>query len=183
MATKAQLTIEDFLRLPESVDGQDVRYELVEGELVPMSPTVPVHNRVRGKLERLLATFVEQHGLGEVLAEQAFHLFGNTVRIPDVSFVSGRQFESHHVPDGPPDLAVEVVSPSNTPREIDQRISDYFAAGCRRVWVVYPDDREVYIRGLAGETRRRGDDLLEDAELLPGFSVKVSELFTPVEQP
>jgi len=59
----------------------------------------------------------------------------------------------------------------------DQRISDYFAAGCQRVWVAYPGDREVYIHGLARVTRRRADEYLEDAELLPGFSVKVSSLF------
>jgi len=178
MATKALLTVEDFVRLPDTVDGSDVRYELVEGELVQVSPTVPVHNRVRGKLERLLAAFVEQRRLGEVLAEQAFQLFGNTVRIPDVSFVrASRPLDPHRLPKGAPDLAVEVVSPSNTPREIDERISDYFAAGCQRVWVIYPEEREVYIHGLAGVTRRRGDDLLEDPELLAGLSVKVSELF------
>jgi hypothetical protein len=60
---------------------------------------------------------------------------------------------------------------------MDQRVSDYFAAGCRRVWVLYPEDREAYVHGLAGVTRRRGDDVLEDAELLPGFSVRVSSLF------
>lgn len=80
------------------------------------------------------------------------------------------------LPEGAPDLAVEVISPSNTPREIDDRISDYFAAGCQRVWIVYPEEREVYIHGLAGVTRRRGTDSLEDPELLPGFSTKVSEL-------
>lgn len=80
-------------------------------------------------------------------------------------------------PKAPPDLAIEVVSPSNTPREIYQRISDYVAAGYQRVWLVYPEDREVYIHGLAGVTRRSGNDLLEDPELLPGFSMKVPELF------
>lgn len=179
MATKTLLTVEQFLRLPELMD---VRHELVEGELVTVSPTAPIHNLVRGKLERLLGTFLEGKGLGVVLAEQAFHLFGNTVRIPDIAFVgSTRPFDLHRTPEGAPDLAVEVVSPTNTAREMDQRVSDYFAAGCRRVWVVYPEEREVYIHGLAGITRRRGDELLEDAELLPGFSMKLSELFMTSE--
>jgi Uma2 family endonuclease len=81
------------------------------------------------------------------------------------------------LPGGAPDLVVEVISPSNTPHEINQRVSDYFAAGCMRVWLVYPEHREVYIHGLTGVSRRRGDEVLEDAELLPGFSVKVSSLF------
>ena len=178
MATKTLLTVEDYMHLPESVGTRDVRYELVEGELVTVSPTAPIHNLVRGKLERLLGAFLEGKGSGVVLAEQAFHLFRNTVRIPDISFVAlNRPFDLHRTPEGAPDLAVEVVSPTNTAREIDRRISDYFAAGCRRVWVVYPEEREVYVHGLAGVTRRGGDELLDDPELLPGFSIKVSSLF------
>jgi len=178
MATKALLTVEDFVRLPESVDGQDVRYELVEGELITVSPAMLPHNRVRDRILVALVRFLEDHPLGLAVAEQAFQLSERTVRVPDVAFVrAGRRLATDKPIEGAPDLAVEVVSPSNTPREIDRRISDYFAAGCQRVWVVYPEEREVYIHGLAGVTRRGGEDPLEDAELLPGFSVKVSELF------
>jgi Uma2 family endonuclease len=178
MATKTLLTVEEFLRLPESVGTQDVRYELVEGELVTMSPGMFRHNEVRDNVLVLLRGFVAQHRLGRVISEQSFHLFGNTVRVPDVAFVrAGRGIPPDTLPEGGPDLVVEVISPSNTPREIDQRVSDYFAAGCRRVWLVYPEHGEVYIHGLAGVSRRRGNDLLEDPELLPGFSVKVSSLF------
>lgn len=178
MATKTLLTVEEFLRLPESVGTQDVRYELVEGELVTMSPGMFRHNQIRDNLLVLLRGFVAEHRLGTVISEQSFHLFGNTVRVADVAFVqAGQTIPSDTLPEGGPDLAVEVVSPSNTPRELDRRISDYFAAGCKRVWLVYPEHREVYIHGLAGVTRRRGDEALEDAELLPGFSVKASSLF------
>jgi Uma2 family endonuclease len=178
MATKALLTVEDFVRQPESVGGQDVRYELVEGELITVSPGMLPHNLIRDSILLALLTFVHARKLGTVVSEQAFQLSERTVRVPDVAFVrSGRTLATDRPIDGAPDLAVEVVSPSNTPREIDERISDYFTAGCQRVWVVYPEDGEVYIHGLAGVTRRRGDELLEDAELLPGFSVKVSGLF------
>ena len=178
MATKALLTVEDFVRLPESVGGQDVRYELVEGELIAVSPGMLPHNLLRDGILLALLTFVRARKLGTVISEQAFQLSERTVRVPDVAFVrSGRTLATDRPIEGAPDLAVEVVSPSNTPREIDRRISDYFAAGCRRVWVVHPEDHEVYIHGLAGVTQRRGDDLVEDAELLPGFSVMVSELF------
>ena len=175
MATKTLLTVEEFLpRLEE----RDVRYELVDGELVIMSPAMLPHNRVRDKLLVALMPFVEERKLGLVVAEQAFQLSERTVRIPDVAFIrSGRDLATNRPIEGAPDLAIEVVSPSNTPREIDQRISDYFAAGCKRVWVLYPEYREVYIHGLSGVTRRKADDLLEDPELLPGFSVKVASLF------
>ncbi len=175
MATKTLLTVEEFLRLPEPPDAT---YELIEGELVTVSPGMFPHNIVRDNALVALRVFLAGRKLGTVVAEQSFHVFGNTVRVPDVAFIrSGRDLATDRPIEGGPDLAVEVVSPTNTPRELDQRISDYFAAGCPRVWVLYPEHREVYVHGLAGVSRRRGDDLLEDAELLPGFSVRVADLF------
>ena len=175
MATKSLLTIEEFVPLLES---RDVRYELVEGELVTLSPTMPLHNLVRDNLLVLMRAFLEGRDIGTVVSTQPFHLFGNTVRVPDITFVrSGRDLPLDKLPDGAPDLAIEVVSPSNTARELDQRVSDYFAAGCKRVWVVYPEHREVYIHGLSGVSRKQGEDLLVDPELLPGFSVKVAAIF------
>jgi Uma2 family endonuclease len=179
MATKTLLTVEDFLRLAEPLDCS---YELVEGELITVSPGMFLHNQVRDNLLVLLKMFVDANRLGTVISEQSFHLFGETVRVPDVAFVrSGRTLPPNKLPEGAPDLAVEVISPSNTPREIDQRVSDFFAAGCKRVWLVYPEHREIYIHGLSGVVRRRGDDTLEDPELLPGFAVKVSSLFGQAE--
>lgn len=178
MATKALFTVEDFMRLPDSIDGNDVRYELVEGELITVSPAMLPHNRIRDRILVALVLFLREHPLGSAVAEQPFQLSERTVRVPDVAFVrAGRHLATDRPVEGAPELAVEVISPSNTPREIDRRISDYFAAGCQRVWVVYPEENEVYIHGLAGVTRRGVDDLLDEAELLPGFSVKVSELF------
>ena len=178
MATKALLTIEEFVRLPDSTGAQDVRYELVEGELVTRSPGMLPHNLVRDNVLVALRSFLAGRKLGTVVAEQAFHLFGNTVRVPDVAFIlSGRDLASDKPIQGAPDLAVEVVSPTNTPREIDRRVSDYFAAACKRVWVLYPEHREIYIHGLTGVKRLRGDDPFEDTELLPGFSIKVSSVF------
>ncbi|HLI35067.1 MAG TPA: Uma2 family endonuclease [Terriglobia bacterium] len=173
--TKALLTVEEFLPLLES---RDAWYELIEGEVVTVSPGMFLHNRIRDTILLILRTFVEAHKLGTVVSEQPFHLFGNTVRFPDVAFVrAGRELPLKELPKGAPDLAVEVLSPSNTLHEMDRKVSDFFAAGCKRVWVVYPEDREVYIHGLSGVTRRAAEDLLEDLELLPGFSAKVSTLF------
>jgi Uma2 family endonuclease len=178
MATKTLLTVEEFARIFEQ---RDCFYELVEGELITVSPGMFLHNYVRDRLLRLLAAFVEDHRLGMVVSEQPFHLFGTTVRYPDVAFVrSGRVLPPHKFPEGAPDLAVEIISPSNTPSYMDRRISDFFAAGSARVWVVYPEEREVYVHGMNGMVRHGGDDLLEDPELLPGFSVKASSLFETV---
>jgi Uma2 family endonuclease len=175
MATKTLLTVEEFLPYFEA---DDAFCELVEGELITLSPGMFLHNRVRDRILHLLMTFLESHRLGTVVAEQPFDLFGNTVRLPDVAFVrTGRELPLKNFPTGGPDLAIEVISPTNTLREMDRRVSDYFKGGCKRVWLVYPEEREVYIQGLFGVTRHMGDDSLEDPELLPGFSVKVSTLF------
>jgi Uma2 family endonuclease len=175
MATKTLLTVEEFTPVFESADGW---CELVEGEVIEVSPGVFLHNRVRDTVLVILRIFVEAHKLGTVVSQQPFNLFGNTVRFPDIAFVqAGRELPLKGFPKGAPDLAIEVISPSNTPREMDRRVSDYFAAGCKRVWLVYPEDREVYIHGLSGVTRRTAGDLLEEPELLPGFSAEVSKLF------
>lgn len=175
MATKTLITAEDFLPIFEAKDGW---CELVEGEVVEVSPGAFKHNRVRDTLLMLLRTFAESHQLGVVVSEQPFKLSADAVRFPDIAFVStGRDLTSSAFPEGAPDLAIEVISPSNTAREMHQKISQYFAAGCKRVWIVYLEEREVYIHGLAGVTRRTGDEPLEDSDLLPGFSVKVSNLF------
>src|SRR5271169_4924118 len=138
MATKTLLTVEDFMRLPESVDTKDVRYELVEGELITMSPGMLPHKLIRDNLLVVLRAYIANQKLGTVVSEQPFQVSKRTVRVPDVAFVqAGRELASDRPIEGAPDLAVEVVSPSNTPHEIEQRISDYFAAGCERVWVFH----------------------------------------------
>lgn len=175
MATKTLTTIEEFVPLLESRDAQ---YELVEGEVIAVSPTMPLHNLVRDRLLILLGTFLRGRSLGMVLSEQAFILSEHTVRIPDIAFVSeGRLKELDKLPHGAPDLVIEVYSPSNTLRELYRRMSDYFEAGCKRIWVVYPAEREVYIHGPRGITRRTTEDLLDEPELLPGFSMQVSKVF------
>jgi Uma2 family endonuclease len=178
MAMRTVMPVEDFLRLPESVGDRDVRYELVGGELVKLAPEMLLHNRVRDSVLIALLQHVNRKNCGTAIGMQHFHLFGNTIRRPDVALVrAGRTIPPDTLPEGAPDLAVEVVPPTNTPREIHQRISDYFAAGSKRVWVFYPEEREIYVHGPGGVTRRRGDELLEEPELLPGFSVKVSSFF------
>lgn len=175
MATKTLIAAEEFLPIFEAKDGW---CELVEGEVAEVSPGAFQHNRVRDTLLILLRAFAESHKLGIVVSEQPFRLAVDIVRFPDIAFVTaGRDLTSSAFPEGAPDLAIEVISPSNTPREMDQKISHYFAAGCKRVWVVYPEQREIYIHGMAGVTRRRGEDALEEPELLSGFSVKASSLF------
>jgi len=106
----------------------------------------------------------------------------DTVRGPDVSYYSKERLPlnlrvvKYH--DQPPDLCVEVVSPSNTKRELREKTKEYFFAGTRMVWIVEPEDRSVTVLVAPDEGRTLYDDAtLEGGEVLPGFSCKVSELF------
>src|SRR5438094_561142 len=112
MATKTLLTVEGFLGLPESVGSRDVRYELVEGEPVEIAPEMLVHNLARDIVLLVLLQYVDGRKHGTVIGMQACHLFGSTVRVTDVAFFSpGRAIPPDALPEGGPDLAVEVVSP------------------------------------------------------------------------
>lgn len=178
MASKTLLTVDQFEHLPPQ-EGKLL--ELDEGELRPMSPGRPRHNRVRDWLARRLTEVVEQGNLGEIFVETEFRLASDTVRIPDAAFVRTEQVKQidPDLPiDGAPALAIEVVSPTDLAEDLARKIDQYLAAGTEAVWVLYPKVREVHTYQGRGTSRTLGDgELLEDAGLLPGFSVQVSHLF------
>jgi Uma2 family endonuclease len=178
MATKTLLTIEQFDRLP---DRDDVLYELDEGELLTMSRPLPRHNLVRESATCHIGNFVENRHLGRILVETEFVLSEDTVRIPDVAFLTSVQM-SQIDPDrrirAAPTLAIEVVSPNDRAEELARKVDQYLAAGSKAVWVVYPKAREVHIFRSSGVQVLRGTDaVLEDQEILPGFSLSLAELF------
>ncbi|MGH7556734.1 MAG: Uma2 family endonuclease [Gemmatimonadota bacterium] len=176
------LTIEEFHRLPD--DGW--RCELVRGEVVREPPAGYEHGRLANRILHLLTSFVEERGLGEVLAsETGFVLFEEppTVRAPDAAFVAGGRIPSPAPPGYgrlAPDLAVEVVSPSNTVADIHAKVMDYLDAGSRLVWVMDPSTRSV----TAYRSRKRirllteGDEL-DGEDVLPGFRMPLAEVFRP----
>jgi Uma2 family endonuclease len=181
-AAARTMTADDLLRLPT---GMGARYELVEGELKTMSPAGSLHGRIMLRLGGKLEHFVRTHALGETFgAETGFvlHRSPDTVRAPDVAFVARAHVPATGVPIGyfpvAPDLAVEVVSPSDTAAEVQQKVDDYFKAGSQQVWVVYPDQRSVAVYRSAGEMRYfAAEDVLDGGPLLPGFTSPVAEIF------
>ncbi len=176
------MTAEELLRLPT---GMGQRFELVKGELRTMPPTGFEHGDIVGELSMRLRQYVRSHGLGRVLgAETGFILSRNpdTVRAPDVSFVSeGRVAQTGRVKGyfpGAPDLAVEVVSPNDAAGEVVQKVDEYFAAGARQVWIIYPDQRKVAVYRSASQTvTLSAADSLDGGALIPGFACPVGELF------
>jgi Uma2 family endonuclease len=176
MATKTLLTAEQFEQLPD--DG--MRHELDEGELVSMPPPMGRHGKVQGKTFSVLLSFVSPRSLGEVFVETGFRLGRDTVRGPDVSFIRAERAAALDLDtrfECAPDLAVEVISPSETASDIAHKVSQYLRAGAL-VWVLYPDDSTVHVFEPSKNGRiLEAEDLLEAPSLLPGFSIRVSELF------
>jgi Uma2 family endonuclease len=163
----------------------DRKYELLAGWILSEPHPGFDHAAICNKVSWLLNCFVRPRALGFVLVGEGGFLLAQhppTVRIPDVSFVRqerGVQGVGTFRPlPGPPDLAIEVLSPSNRPAEMHAKVADYLAAGCPLVWVIDPEHRSVAVhRNLLFPLMLNEDDVLGGGDVLPGFSVPVREIF------
>ena len=158
-------------------------YELVDGVL--LEKTMGFYESYLAMLMGcFVSEFGQNHDLGIVVGEAGMmRLSPGLVRIPDVAFVSwdrlpNRQVPREPIPDLAPDLAVEVLSKGNTPKEMDRKLSDYFQANVNLVWYVDPPNRSVRVFNSADEFAVIAENQsLDGGDLLPGFQLKVSELF------
>ena len=177
MATKTILTLGQFERLPDD----DLRHELDEGELLSMSPAARKHGNIQAKVTSLLESFVGRHSLGDVVTETGFVLGRDpdTARAPDVAFIrAGRPAAPAGFEEGAPDLAIEIVSPSDTAADMAKEVSQYRRAGARAAWVVYQESKQVHVFEAGGEACvLEACQTISAGDLLPGFSVPVSTLF------
>ena len=180
MGAKTILSLREF----EQLEDDGLFYELDEGELISMSPAKRKHGRIQHRIISLLDKYLDRKPLGEVYVSETGFLLSRepaTVRAPDVAFVRAGQ-ASEESPDGyiegAPDLAVEVVSPSDSARSITRKVVQYLRHGGHTVWVVYPEAEEVHVFEASGSSRvLQGEQPLEAPDLLPGFSVTVRSLF------
>lgn len=180
MGAKTLLSVEEFDRLHEP---DELRYELDEGELIELTRPRVVHNRIVLALTRVLLSYLENNPGGELFTSDNLFVLGPaTKRAPDLSFIRAARASAidpaKDIP-GAPDLAIEVLSPSDTAAAMRRKVKQYFAAGAQLVWLVYPDTREVEVRQSAsGPGRVLGEnENLTAGELLPGFSCPVAKLF------
>jgi len=180
MATTTRMTFEQFQDLPER---EGVHYELDEGELLMEASPAAMHNLVRQRIAMKLMQFVEAHGMGIVLEEMDFRLGPDTVRNPDVAFVTAehvKKIDLYRSPiDGAPALAVEVISPTNTAQDIAKKTQQYLDAGSLCVWLVYhePSMRLVEIHSGSGVQRVREPEELKAETILPGFALSLRYIF------
>lgn len=176
---QSPVTAEQLAQMPE-----DMRYELVRGELVAMNPVGGEHALVVGRLVTRLSIWAYSGPGGFVGPEAGFTLARNldTTRAANVAYIRAERIPPTGVPKSywtiPPDLAVEVVSPTETATEVYEKVQDYLVAGTPLVWVVYPSRRDVVAHTPDGNAHTYTVvDRLENVAVLPGFSCSVAELF------
>ena len=175
------MTAEELWRMPE--EGK--RYQLVRGELRTMSPPDFRHGEIALNISAALRAHVKAKGLGRVSANDPGFLLArkpDIVLAPDVAFLSAAQAPPGELPrgywNGAPTLVVEVVSPSDTVYQVEEKVEDWLALGCAMV-VVVSDKRRTVTVYRPGQSPRilRGDEILDGEDIVPGFRLPLPEIF------
>ncbi len=175
------MTADELYKLPRK--GR--RCELLKGEPKETSPAGSRHGRIAMRLGSLIESHARINKLGTVYAaETGFKLTQNpdTVRAPDAAFVARERIPPEGEPEGywaiAPDLVVEVVSPSDSAQDVHSKVNDWLRAGCKTVWVVYPETRTVAEYRSATRIRLLNErEELTGGDVLPGFSCIVEQIF------
>lgn len=177
-------TDEEFMALAAG----DSRYELVDGELVDIGNSGMEHGNISTFLGGALEFYVRPKKLGVTCdSSTAFTMKTGNKRSPDVSFIAKTRLQGlKRLPkgffQGAPDLAVEVISPSNTFEEIHNTLVEYFENGCQLAWVINPDEQSVLVyRQPQPDRLLKMGDRLDGEEVIPGFSLAVAELFAELD--
>ena len=178
---KTVFTAEELLRFPRGKQ----RLELVNGNLYVMALSGGRHGYISANICAILSSYVQPTDLGCVFATgTGFTLQRDpdTVRAPDAAFVSQGRLPQEESLDGylelAPDLAVEVISPNDRPQEVRGKVADWLNAGTRLVWVIYPASRTATVHRPPHSVEELGEaDTLDGAEVIPGFSCVLGELF------
>ncbi len=163
----------------------DGLYEIVDGQVLEKTMG-SYETGIASLLDQILGPFARANRLGQCFSEMLFRIkvAEDLQRRPDLAFVSNARWPwNRRPPRGPvwdmvPDLAIEVVSESNSAFKVQEKIHDYFGAGVRGVWVIYPEQAEVYVYSAPRQVRVFGvGQDLDGGELLPGFRLPVASLF------
>ncbi len=175
------MTADELFRLSSRLG----RCELIAGELIMMSPAGSEHGRTGQRLSWRLSQHVEGAGLGEVfMAETGFIIEHDpdTVRAPDISFVKAARIAAVGLPKAffpeAPALAVEVVSPDDSTKEVESKVQQWLAAGAELAWVVWPKSRTITVHQPGEDAQTLAEaDTLSGEDLIPGFRCRVGDIF------
>ena len=169
-------------------DDPGHRYELVDGELVDMDGA-PKHGRITVKISRLVADHVDEADLPlDVGASTGFAMSEHILRFADVHVTRRERMAQYNEEAGgwprfAPDVAIEVVSPSNTPAALARKTEEYFANGTQAAWIADPNPRTVAIRRPGTPEQTFGpDDILYGDPAIPHFSCPVADIFAVLDR-
>lgn len=181
MAVQPKYTMEDLEAFSALPENRDRIFELINGEIVELSPTQR-HGFVTGILMGLLYIYLTENPIGWGFVEARYQLPGDkhNAYIPDLSFV--REIEGREiVENGPapymPDFAVEVKSPDDNEDEMRRKAAYYLKHGTKIVWLIFPDKKQVEVHTDKGVQTFGIDDTLDGGDVLPGFKVAVKQIF------
>lgn len=178
-------TVEEFLEIARQPEYEGQRLELLDGELIVMPPSSPLNSEIAGLIVYYFNAYVLSRRLGRVtVGDGGYRLGPKTTLVPDVAFTSydrGLDF-SGSVVEGAPDIAIEVISPSESAQDVRDKVWTYLQGGTRLVWAVYPKSKVVDVYRLASENqlaveKLTTDDMLDGGEALPGFMLPVKDIF------
>jgi Uma2 family endonuclease len=176
-------TVEDLDALPD--DG--MQYEIHDGALITMPLSSRNSSELAAEIGALVGNFTRGKGLGYVSGADGGYILARDPDVlfaPDAGFISkeraGARDEGYF--QAAPDLAVEVISPTDRAGATRKKLERYFQYGTRVVWVVYPESRTIDVHTKAGSTRLTAEDTLDGSDVLPGFSVKVFDVFSLLDE-
>ncbi len=179
LAEKQTYTVSEFMELDLPDDGK--QYELIEGELIEMSGPNVQHGLIISHLFHYLDSFLASNQLGRVLNNAAFELNSKNSPIPDLAFISAKRLIGLDFTKpfpGAPDLAIEVMSPSDKWSDVSKKVQLYREAGAKLVWVIDPFDQGVTVHRYDAPRRLLLiNDELDGEDVVPGFKLKISALF------
>jgi Uma2 family endonuclease len=177
--SRRTVTVDEFERIPDD----DFKYELVAGVVHRMSPVGGLHGVVVVRLVAALVEWAERNRAGAVMTETGFVLARDpdTVLAPDVSFMRQERVAADGLPTGfwhaAPDLAVEVLSPDERPRQAADKVRDYLTHGVALVWVVDPAARTITVHSTATAVTLTAGELLDGGSVLAGFKAPAGRFF------
>lgn len=177
-------TADEFWALADQLPD-DKQFELIEGEIVEVPSSSLENAYIATEIAALLREYVKLHRLGRVFgADGGYTLNPRNMRIPDVSFVSKERMPeiTSNREIFAPDLAVEVISASETPPRIHKKTALYLQSGVRQVWNVYPEEKvvEVWWLSVGGEITYKSlgmEEQLEGGDIVPGFTLPIAAIF------
>jgi len=181
MAATTLLTSEQYLAMPDEFDqsGNRIKDELIGGEIVKVPLPSRIHDLIKNQINQLLIFYL--HDRPELnfksLVEIGTGISKLDVFVPDVSLIArDRLGGEDRIFQGAPDLAIEIVSPSDTARHVKRKVDAYLEGGSKSFWVVYPDAKSVEVHSIGSTREFKSDQKIEDL-LLPGFSAPVASFF------